>query len=83
MPEYANTVGVVREGFASMDRSRIGDPTRVAEVMMEVGEAVEPPLRLALGGDSLETIRAELAGKQAELERWEDTSRSVIRTPAA
>ena len=83
MPEYANTVGVVREGFASMDRSRIGDPTRAAEVMMEVVEAAEPPLRLALGGDSLETIRAELAGKQAELERWEDASRSVDRTPAA
>lgn len=83
MPEYANTVGVVREGFASMDRSRIGDPIRAAEVMMEVVEAAEPPLRLALGGDSLETIRAELAGKQAELERWEDASRSVDRTPAA
>ena len=83
MPEYANTVGVVREGFASMDRSRIGDPIRAAEVMMEVVEAAEPPLRLALGGDSLETIRAELAGRQAELERWEDTSRSVNRTPAA
>ena len=83
MPEYANTVGVVREGFASMDRSRIGDPIRAAEVMMEVVEAAEPPLRLALGGDSLETIRAELAGRQAELERWEDTSRSVDRTPAA
>ena len=83
MPEYVNTVGVVREGFASMDRSRIGDPIRAAEVMMEVVEAAEPPLRLALGGDSLETIRAELAGRQAELERWEDTSRSVNRTPAA
>lgn len=82
-PAYEGTVGAMREGFASMNRSRIGDPVRAAEVMMGVVEAAEPPLRLALGSDSLETIRAELAGKQAELERWEDTSRSVDRTPAA
>jgi hypothetical protein len=38
---------------------------------MAVVTVDEPPLRLAVGGDAIESIRAPLRGRLNELDRWE------------
>lgn len=50
---------------------QLGDPDRAAKAMIEVVNAAEPPLRLALGVDSLEHIRKKLTSVAKDLKTWE------------
>ncbi len=74
---YAETVGPNREFLTAQDGSQEGDPRRAAEAIVSALDAPQPPLRLALGADAVEAIRGSLQGRLAELESWEDVSRST------
>lgn len=52
-------------------------PSRAAEVVLSVLELAEPPLRLPLSGQALDYIRPAEQRKLAELDRWEELSRSA------
>jgi hypothetical protein len=41
------------------------------EVILEAVDSDKPPLRLALGADAYERIRAKLARVAADLDAWE------------
>ena len=43
----------------------------------ELFDAPEPPLRLALGADAVDTIRGQLESLTAELSAWEAVSRDT------
>lgn len=77
MEEYATTVGVTRSFFAGEDGRQLGDPAKAAAAIMTALDADEPPLRLALGADAVEGIRAKYAELTAELARWERLARST------
>ncbi|MFC4032351.1 SDR family NAD(P)-dependent oxidoreductase [Streptomyces polygonati] len=76
---YAPTVGKFLTDFSALPPEAFGDPNAVAEAIMTVSAMDEPPLRLAVGADAVEGIRASLRSRLAELERWE----SLSLTPAA
>ena len=60
-----------------------GDPARAAQAMIQVVEADEPPLRLALGADALHMIRAKLNSELEEYKRWESvTVATAFENPA-
>jgi hypothetical protein len=42
---------------------------------------VRPPLRLALGGDAVEAIRAAQDRRRADLDAWEELSRDTALSP--
>jgi hypothetical protein len=42
--------------------------------MIQVVDAANPPLRLVLGADALDRVRAKLASVASELDAWEETS---------
>jgi NAD(P)-dependent dehydrogenase (short-subunit alcohol dehydrogenase family) len=75
---YAPTVGKFLGDFAARPHEAFGDPERVAEAIMAVVAEPEPPLRLAVGADAIEHIRASLRSRLDELERWA----SFPRVPA-
>lgn len=60
-----------RERIASIDGGQPGDPERAAQAMIAVVDSGEPPLRLPLGADALERIRAKLKTVDRELDTWE------------
>lgn len=68
---YAPTVGKFLSDFAALPPEAFGDAGSVADAVMAVVAADEPPLRLAVGGDAIESIRASLRARLTELERWE------------
>jgi short-subunit dehydrogenase len=68
---YAPTVGKFLSDFSALPPQAFGDPDRVADAIMAVVALDEPPLRLAVGADAIEHIRASLRSRLAELERWE------------
>jgi NAD(P)-dependent dehydrogenase (short-subunit alcohol dehydrogenase family) len=77
MPEYADTVGPTRRYVSGGDGLQPGDPAKAAQAILAVLDADDPPLRLALGGDAVDNIRARLDALSLELRQWENLSRET------
>ncbi|MGI5414071.1 SDR family NAD(P)-dependent oxidoreductase [Streptomyces chartreusis] len=71
---YAPTVGKFLSDFSQLPPEAFGDPNAVANAIMTVATLPEPPLRLAVGADAVENIRASLRSRLEELDRWETLS---------
>ncbi len=79
---YAPTVGTFLTDFSRLPAEAFGDPEDVAEAIVAVAALDDPPLRLAVGADAVEHIRASLRSRLAELERWEHFPKSPAPTAA-
>jgi short-subunit dehydrogenase len=66
----------VYEGLLQVFKDVIaGDPARAAQAMIQVVEAENAPLRLALGADALLLIRTKSQKGLEEYQRWESLGR--------
>jgi NAD(P)-dependent dehydrogenase (short-subunit alcohol dehydrogenase family) len=74
---YAATVGATRAFIDREDGRQAGDPAKAAAAIIAALDADEPPLRLALGPDAVDAIRAKHEMLGAELERWESLARAT------
>jgi NAD(P)-dependent dehydrogenase (short-subunit alcohol dehydrogenase family) len=77
MPEYAQTVGPTRDYVSGGHGLQPGDPAKAAQAILAALDADEPPLRLVLGGDAIDNIRARLDQLTGELARWEEVGRGT------
>lgn len=78
---YAPTVGKFLTDFSALPAEAFGDPRAVADAIMSVVCLDEPPLRLAVGADAVQHIRASLQSRLEELNRWEALSlKGEVRT---
>jgi NAD(P)-dependent dehydrogenase (short-subunit alcohol dehydrogenase family) len=75
MGEYTQTVGRTRDYLSGGHGSQPGDPAKAAQAILVALDADEPPLRLVLGGDAIDNIRARLDQLTDELGHWEDVGR--------
>ena len=60
-----------------MDGTQPGDPAKAAEAILRVLDDADPPLRLALGDDAVDSIGAHHEQLRTDLDRWEKLSRSM------
>ena len=74
---YDETVGPNRAFMDAADGTQPGDPRKAAEAIVAVLDAPEPPLRLALGDDAVDAIRAKHERLRADLDAWEQVSRAT------
>jgi NAD(P)-dependent dehydrogenase (short-subunit alcohol dehydrogenase family) len=74
---YAATVGATRQYIRTEDRNQQGDPAKAAAAIITALDAEQPPLRLALGADAVDAIRAKHEALSTELARWEDLARAT------
>jgi hypothetical protein len=65
------------------DEVYVGDPAKIAAAIFDTTRSAEPPLRLALGGDSYDEIQGALRHRLAALQTQEDLARSVAFDDAA
>lgn len=72
--DYAQTSGKIVQRLQERDGKQPNDPAKVAAAMIQVVESDNPPLRLALGEDSVSLITQKLESMKAELEAWKDVS---------
>jgi NAD(P)-dependent dehydrogenase (short-subunit alcohol dehydrogenase family) len=77
MPEYAATVDPTRAYVSNGDGSQPGDPAKAAAAILTALAAERTPLRLPLGGDAVDGIRAHLTTVGEEITVWEPLSRST------
>ncbi|NOK00205.1 MULTISPECIES: oxidoreductase [Myxococcus] len=56
IPDYAETVGAIRTHATELNHRQPGDPSKLATAMLELAKMENPPLRLALGSDTVKSI---------------------------
>ena len=71
--DYAETAGEMRAAVPGYNHQQPGNPTKLAEALLQVVNAADPPLRLPLGSDTL----ARMADKNVRLEREISTWRAL------
>ncbi|MBQ1092803.1 SDR family oxidoreductase [Streptomyces sp. B93] len=79
MPEYENTpAGEVRRAIASGAFPLPNDPHRIARAIIDVVDSGATPLRVPLGSDTYDDVRASLVARLAEHDAHRDTAFSVV-----
>ncbi|WP_370963400.1 oxidoreductase [Amycolatopsis sp. cg9] len=74
---YAVSTSGTREAVEAMDGTQPGDPAKAAAAIVRAVGSADAPLRLALGADAVEAIRAQHEALAADLAAWEDVSRAT------
>jgi NAD(P)-dependent dehydrogenase (short-subunit alcohol dehydrogenase family) len=74
---YAATVGQARAYLDHANGTQRGDPRKAANAILDALDASDPPLRLALGADAVDAIRAKHERLRTELDEWEALSRDT------
>jgi hypothetical protein len=65
-----------------MHNTQAGDPRKAAVAIAKALQAENTPLRLPLGGDSVDGVRAHAQAMLKDMEAWEALSRSTDFDPA-
>jgi NAD(P)-dependent dehydrogenase (short-subunit alcohol dehydrogenase family) len=79
MPEYENTpAGDVRRAIAGGTFTLPNDPLKIAEAMTDLVDTGAAPLRLPLGSDTYDDVRASLVARLAEHDAHRDVALSVV-----
>jgi NAD(P)-dependent dehydrogenase (short-subunit alcohol dehydrogenase family) len=76
-PDYEQTVGRINTYRRDVDGTQQGDPNRAAQVITELVDLAEPPLRLLLGSDALRLADRAAESRAAEATAWADVTRST------
>jgi NAD(P)-dependent dehydrogenase (short-subunit alcohol dehydrogenase family) len=77
IPDYAQTVGKIRDVAAGLNHQQPGDPTKLAPAILQIVNTDEPPLRLPLGTDTLQAIAEKNAYVEQETAKWRTLSEST------
>jgi len=75
--QYADSVGVMRTMMAGANHKQPGDPAKLATAILKLADDANPPLRLALGSDTVARIRQKNQSVDAELQQWLAVSTST------
>lgn len=75
--DYASTAGQVRKLAKAVNQQQPGDPEKLAQALITLVEAENPPLRLPLGTDSVRYIQAKIEFVTGELNTWRKLSEST------
>ncbi|HEY6427286.1 MAG TPA: SDR family NAD(P)-dependent oxidoreductase [Acidimicrobiales bacterium] len=75
--DYEDTVGARNRFRQSTVSNWRGDPKRAANILVDLVDLKEPPLRLLLGDGAVRSADESSRERAAEAERWADVSRSA------
>ena len=63
--------------YLASDGSQPGDSAKAARTILTALDAPNPPLRLVLGGDAVDSILERLQAAETEVRQWEPASRDT------
>lgn len=75
--DYRDTAGAMRTFAAGADHQQPGDPQRLAEALMLLADAKNPPQRLPLGSDTVAKIVEKNRSVERELDAWKSIALST------
>ncbi|MFJ2479589.1 oxidoreductase [Pseudomonas sp. NPDC087598] len=77
LPDYDETVGKMRAFAEAANHAQPGDPQKLAEAMLTLVNAPNPPQRLALGSDTVARVEAKNRLVAQELADWNELALST------
>jgi NAD(P)-dependent dehydrogenase (short-subunit alcohol dehydrogenase family) len=70
LPDYEGSVGSMLKLLRSLEGRSEGDPRKIADVIVQLANSNEAPLRLILGVDAAKRVRQVEAARASEAEKW-------------
>lgn len=78
---YNDTVGSVRRNIGQLNGNQPGDPSKLAQVIIQLAESESPPVHLPIGRDSVAAFRTKTDTMEKEISVWEEISVSTDHQP--
>ena len=75
--DHAATAGAVRHQARQINHAQPGDPSRLAQVLVDFVDVPKPPVRLPLGSDTIAAIEGKHADDAALVAEWRGLSVST------
>lgn len=72
IPDYAEQMKATDDYYASQNGRQVGDPAKAAQVILDVVDAPEPPVRLLLGEDAYELWENAVASRRRDITPWRE-----------
>jgi len=76
-PDYEPSVGMFSKRLAQYIGHEVGDPDKIAQVILQLAEHDAPPEHLILGSDALHFFNLVDSARRADAERWKPVSLST------
>jgi NAD(P)-dependent dehydrogenase (short-subunit alcohol dehydrogenase family) len=78
LPEYEASVGSILKLLRSLEGRSEGDPRKIADVIVQLANSDEAPLRLILGIDAEKRVHHAEAARASEAEKWRHLTLSTV-----
>lgn len=77
MEDYAPAMSAMQAALEQVVGNEVGDPDKIAGVILDLAERNEVPEHLLLGTDAVELLKKAEDARRKEAETWESVSRST------
>jgi NAD(P)-dependent dehydrogenase (short-subunit alcohol dehydrogenase family) len=78
LPEYEATVGSFLKTLRGLEGRAEGDPRKIANVILQLANSDEVPVRLILGVDAEKRVQQAEAARAMEAEKWRHLTVSTV-----
>jgi NAD(P)-dependent dehydrogenase (short-subunit alcohol dehydrogenase family) len=78
LPDYEASVGSILKMLRSLEGRSEGDPRKIADVIVQLANSDEVPLRLILGVDAEKRVHQAEAARASEAEKWRHLTLSTV-----
>src|SRR5712671_6529712 len=78
LPEYEDSVGAMLKILRGLEGRLEGDPRKIADVILQLANSDEVPVRLILGVDAEKRVRQAEAARASEADKWRHLTVSTV-----
>jgi NAD(P)-dependent dehydrogenase (short-subunit alcohol dehydrogenase family) len=76
--DYHLTAGAFRQRMQQVDGKQEGDPTKAAQVILNIATLDTPPLRLPLGKIAIQSLNAKLESVQKDINNFKNIAEGAV-----
>jgi NAD(P)-dependent dehydrogenase (short-subunit alcohol dehydrogenase family) len=78
LPDYEATVGPILKLLQTIEGRQEGDPRKIADLIVQLANSEEVPVRLILGVDAETRVQRAEAARASEAEKWRHLTLSTV-----
>jgi NAD(P)-dependent dehydrogenase (short-subunit alcohol dehydrogenase family) len=78
LPDYEASVGPILKLLQSIEGRQEGDPSKIADLIVQLANSEEVPVRLILGVDAEKRVQRAEAARTSEAEKWRHLTVSTV-----
>jgi NAD(P)-dependent dehydrogenase (short-subunit alcohol dehydrogenase family) len=78
LPDYEASVGAIFKLLRSVEGRSEGDPRKIADVIVQLANSDDVPLRLILGVDAEKRVQRAEAARASEAQKWRNLTLSTV-----